>query len=106
MTDSNEQIITLTDEEGNETEFYVIGDLEIEGKVYVALEPVENDNDEYVILRVEADENGDETLVTIDNDEEFDKAAEAFENEFMSELDLDEAYDEDEDVEETDGEDE
>ena len=100
MTDNNEQIITLTDEEGNETDFYVIGDLAVDGKTYEALEPVENENDEYVILRVETDENGEETLATIDDDDEFDKVAEAFENEFMTDLDLDEAYDEEEGEEE------
>ncbi len=101
MSDINEEKVTLTDEEGNENEFYVIGDLEIDGKVYVALEPTDNLDDEYVILRVETDENGEETLVTIDDDEEFDKAADAFEDEFMDEIDLDEAY-EDEDGEKSD----
>ena len=91
----NEDRITLTDEDGNETEFYVIGDMEIDGKIYVAFEPCENENDEYVILRVETDENGEENLVTIDDDEEFDKVADAFEDEFMDEIDLDEAYDDD-----------
>lgn len=92
MTDNGEQKVTLTDEEGNENDFYVIGDLEVEGKTYIALEPIENEDDEYVILRIEIDENGDETLVTIDDDDEFDRAADAFEDEFMDEIDLDDEY--------------
>ncbi len=97
--DRDEERITLTDEEGTETEFYIIGDLELDGNIYVALEPCENEDGEYVILRVEKDENGEETLVTIDDDDEFEKAAEAFESEYMDEIDMDEAFDEDEDSE-------
>ena len=53
--------------------------------------PVEGAEDEYVILKVEKDENGEEFLSTIEDDEEFDKAADAFEDEFMSEIDYDDA---------------
>ena len=35
------------------------------------------------------DENGDELLVTIDDDDEFDRVADAFEDTFMGEIDLD-----------------
>ena len=97
--DRDDERITLTDEEGTETEFYVIGDLELEGKIYVALEPCENEEGEYVILRVEEDENGEETLVTIDDDDEFEKASEAFESEYMDEIDMDDAFDGEEDDE-------
>ena len=98
--DRDDERITLTDEEGNETEFYVIGDLELDGKTYVALEPCENEEGEYVILRVETDEDGEETLVTIDDDDEFEKAAEAFEEEYMDEIDMDDAFDDEEESEE------
>lgn len=94
----DQEIMTLTDEDGVETEFYVIGALELEGGDYLALEPVENDDGEYVILKVMTDENGDEILETIDDDDEFDAVADAFEDQFMGEIDLDEALDEDDDV--------
>ena len=58
----DQEIMTLTDEDGVETEFYVIGALELESGDYLALEPVENDDGEYVILKVMTDENGDEIL--------------------------------------------
>ncbi len=99
MDERNDQeIITLTDEDGVETEFYVIGALELEKGNYLALEPVENDDEEYVILKVTVDENGDEILETIDDDDEFDEVADAFEDSFMGEIDMDEALDENEDV--------
>lgn len=87
-----ENIFTLTDEEGNESQFELIGNLDINGNTYVALVPVESANseeEEYVILKVEEDENGDEFLVTIDDDDEFDEVADAFEDQFMAEFDYD-----------------
>lgn len=89
-----DEIYTLTDEEGNESEFKLIGTCEIEGTVYRALIPLtddgEEDGDQYVVLRQEKDENGDDTLVTIEDDEEFDRVADLFDDEF-SEVDYDEA---------------
>ncbi len=45
MEEKNDQeIVTLTDEDGVETEFYVIGALELESGSYLALEPTDNDD--------------------------------------------------------------
>ena len=89
--DFEQEVFTLTDEEGNESDFEFIGRIELDDNTYVALLPVEGAEDEYVILKVEKDENGEEFLSTIEDDEEFDKAAGAFEDEFMSEIDYDDA---------------
>ena len=85
-----ENIFTLTDEEGNESEFELMGELNLDDNTYLALIPLGGEEDEYVILKVEVDENGDELLVTIDDDDEFDRVADAFEDTFMGEVDLDE----------------
>jgi len=86
----NEELFTLTDEDGNESQFALIGELELGELIYLALIPADNDDaDEYVVLKVEVDENGEEILVTIDDDEEFDRVADAFEDQFMGEFDLD-----------------
>lgn len=85
------EIFTLTDEDGVESDFELIGSMEIDGNTYVALVPVEdNENGEYVILKVECDDEGEETLITIEDDDEFDKVADAFEDEFIAEFDYDE----------------
>ncbi len=89
-----ENIFTLTDEEGNESEFEFFGELELDDNTYLALIPLGGEEDEYVILKVEVDENGDELLVTIDDDDEFDRVADAFEDTFMGEVDLDEIVEE------------
>ncbi len=84
-----QEVFTLTDEEGNESDFELIGNMEIDGVTYIALLPMEGTEDEYVILKLTEDEDGDEVLVTIDDDEEFDKVADAFEDEFMGDIDHD-----------------
>lgn len=81
---------TLTDEEGREYEFVLLGTCEADGKTYYALAPVdEKESDEYVILRGEEDEDGEISLVTIEDDEEFDKIAEFFDDELFNEIDCD-----------------
>lgn len=87
----NEEIFTLTDEEGNEKQFELIGSQEIDGNTYLALVPVEdNENDEYVILKVADDEeSGEEILVTIDDDDEFDRVADFFNDMLFDEVDYD-----------------
>ena len=89
-----DEIFTLTDEEGNESEFELIASQEIDGVTYVALVPyVEENKDaeeqEYVVLKLEADENGEDLLVTIDDDDEFEKVAEIFEDMLFEEIDYD-----------------
>jgi len=76
------EIITLTDEEGNETQFEIIASYEMDGITYLALVPTENNEGEYVILRLEQDPENEEEeiLVTIDDDEEFDKIADIFDD--------------------------
>ena len=95
-----DDIYTLTDEEGNESEFEYLGEITLDDNNYLALIPLDGEDDEYVILKDTTDENGDEMLVTIDDDDEFDRVADAFEDTFMDECDLDEQYVEDEDEDE------
>ena len=46
-------IITLTDNDGNETEFEFVDLIDYEGDEYVVLLPVEDFDDDVVILKVE-----------------------------------------------------
>ncbi len=82
------EIVTLTDEDGKEIEFELIGRLTLDGKDYIALMSQDND-EEYIILKSEKDENGEESFVTIEDDDEFDNVADAFDDEFMAEFDYD-----------------
>lgn len=81
---------TLTDEDGKEYEFELLGTCEMDGHTYYALAPVEDDGSgEYVILRGDEEEGGEVTLVTIEDDDEFDKVSEFFDDELFSEVDYD-----------------
>lgn len=89
-----EEYYILTDEEGNELKFEVIGSAEINGTMYYAMIPVddqpeEEDVYEYVILKAETDEDGEEVLVTIDDDDEFDDVADYFDDMLADEADYD-----------------
>ena len=90
------EIYTLTDEDGNELNFALLGTLEHEGNVYKAMVPVDEngkeESDEYVILKLTQDENGEDILETIDDDEEFDREADYFDDLF-SDIDYDEPTD-------------
>ena len=86
--DSN--IVELTDEDGQTTEFEYLTTIEHKGESYVVLlAPQEEDNDEegeVVILRIQPDEKGEDTYVSCDSDE---IEQEVFEL-FMEELDEEE----------------
>ena len=86
------ELYTLTDDEGNENDFELIGKCVIDGVTYLALVPDEED-EEYVILKCETDEEGADVLVTIDDDDEFERVASVFDDEIFSDIDYDEAED-------------
>ena len=80
MTQEDE-VLTLTDEEGNEHEFSVIDIIEMEGSEYAILLPHEggeDDEDEAIILRIDSDDDGNEVLVDIEDDEEWEKVADTW----------------------------
>ncbi|MBQ7321150.1 MAG: DUF1292 domain-containing protein [Clostridia bacterium] len=88
-------IYTLTDENGNEIRFELVGACEFKGAQYYAMIPVEDNEKEddefceYVILK-SVIENGEEMLVTIDDDDEFDDVADYFDDMLTQEIDYDE----------------
>lgn len=84
----------LTDEDGNELQFEVIGSAEIKGTMYYAMVPVDEEAKdeeycEYVILKSETEEDGEEVLVTVDDDDEFDDVADYFDDMLSDEADYD-----------------
>lgn len=82
------EIYTLTDDNGVESDFELIGTVELEGVTYYALIPYTEDEDaeveEYIVLRGEKDDNGEDVLVSIDDDDEFDRVADIFDDEFSA----------------------
>lgn len=76
--DELDNIIVLNDEDGNEVEFEFLDLVELDGKEYIVLLPVEEaDNGEVVIFRVEGEQD-DESYIGVDNEEEAEKVFQAF----------------------------
>ncbi len=94
--DYGNDFVTLTDEEGNEYEFEIVRELEIDGERYAALLPVctdencKHDEDEDVYIVRITEENGEEIFEIIEDDEEFERVSAAFESAFEEEMDEDE----------------
>jgi uncharacterized protein YrzB (UPF0473 family) len=71
-----DEVIVLTDDDGEEHEFNLIDTITIDDKEYAILQPVEEE--EAIILRFGIDDDGDEVLYDIEDDEEWEKVADAW----------------------------
>ena len=96
--DYNPDILTLEDEDGNESAFEVLDTMELDGKTYVALTPYFEDPEEMLegdaelVVLVSEEVDGEEFLASIDSDEEYERVG----NLFLARL---AEYDEEEDEE-------
>lgn len=82
--DYGNDIVTLVDENGKETEFEIVDSLVTENNEYFALIPTEtaenldSDDGELLILKVVKDDDGAEFLEPIEDDEEYEEISEIF----------------------------
>lgn len=83
-----DNIIVLTDENGQEVQFEFITDLEVDGNIYYVLYPVDSEEEDAVVFKVDVDDEGQEVLSVIEDDEEFEKVADAYQEWLDSEEDL------------------
>ena len=89
-------IISLTEEEGNEYDFEILDRLETDNGDYVALLPVYDDpqkeldeSGDLVIMKI-GEEDGEEYFENIDDDDEYDTVADAFIARLQDLYDIDE----------------
>lgn len=76
--DELNNIVVLTDEDGNDVEFEFLDIVQVEGKEYVILLPVEEmEKGEVVIFKIEG-EGEDESYVGLDDEEEAERVFQAF----------------------------
>ena len=76
--DDLDNIVVLTDQNGEDTEFEFLDIVEYDGKEYCILMPVETaDDGEVVIFRIEG-EGEDEQYVGVEDEEECQRVFEAF----------------------------
>lgn len=93
--------ITLTFEDGSESECFVWGFVEVEGKTYISLLPMDEEEDEdesgCYLYQYDEDENGEPVLGYIEDDALLDRVVEAFDQLFEEEeSEYDEIVSEDE----------
>jgi len=90
----NENIIYLTDEDGNDVEFEFCASIEYEGNEYVVLLPTEDDDGEVVILQVMDDEAAEEddevTYMSVDDDDVLQAVFNLFKEQAGDEFDFEE----------------
>ena len=91
----DDNVVVLTDENGEEIEFEIVGEYEKDDNKYFAMLPPESDDSdddiiEYVILKLAVDkESGEEYFVSVDDDDELDDVADYFDDLFSAEIDYD-----------------
>ena len=76
LHEEDESILTLTDENGVETEFEYLDCIEYEGQEYLVLLPVESD--EIVILEVEPVDEENENYIAVESEDVLDAVYEIF----------------------------
>ena len=69
LQEEESSFISLTDENGEETEFEYLDCIEYEGKEYLVLLPAEEDSNEIVILEVEPVDEENENYLSVDDEE-------------------------------------
>ena len=63
-----ENIITLTDEHGNETQFKYLDVIEYQGKEYLILMPADEESSEIIILEIEPVDEENENYLAIEDE--------------------------------------
>ena len=64
-----DNLVYLSDEDGNEVAFEYLDSVEYEGEEYVVLISTDEDDDEVVILKVEPTPDDEEDFVTVESEE-------------------------------------
>lgn len=92
--EEKDNVITLIDENDEEKDFEIIMTLELEGKEYTILMPLdaEEEEEEAYVFRIENEgaEEDDFVLVAIEDDEEYQKVVDAYESILAEDHDHDE----------------
>ena len=79
-------ILTLTDENGNETEFEYLDVIEYNAREYLVLLPTEEDNDEIVILEIEPVDEENENYLTVEDETVLQAVYEIFKDRYQDVL--------------------
>ncbi len=82
MMEDMDKVLELVDEEGVDHDFEILDMIEMDGKKYFILLPLDDEEDEEedaaIVMRVDVDENGEDLLCEIEDDEEWKRVTEAY----------------------------
>ncbi len=100
MSEYGDNIISISDDEGNDFELLVLDEADMNGVHYLALteakNPEKEENLEVIILKVIQDEeSGEDLLSTVDSDDELEAIYQIFEDQMFADDDGPEADDQD-----------
>lgn len=85
--DPEEMFVTLDLDDGSQLECQIVSIFETDGQNYIALAPMDND-DEIIFYRYFEDEEGNPSLENVEDDDEFEKVTDCF-DELLDEEDFD-----------------
>lgn len=88
LQEEESSYISLTDENGEETEFEYLDCIEYEGKEYLVLLPAEDDANEIVILEVEPVDEENENYLSVDDEETLNTVFGIFKEKYKDVLDF------------------
>ena len=88
LPEEEEGILTLTDENGVQTQFEYMDCIEYEGKEYLVLLPMDEEDDEIVILEVEPVDEENENYLAVEDEAVLMAAYEIFKEKFKDVLDF------------------
>ena len=83
-----ENILTLTDENGNEVEFEYLDSVDYQGKEYIVLIPNDEDASEIVILEVQPVDEELENYIAVEDEAVLDAVYAIFKDRFKDILDF------------------
>ena len=88
LYEEEENILSLTDENGEEVEFEYLDCIEFQGKEYLVLIPVESEESEIVILEVEPVDEETENYLSVQDEGILNAVYEIFKEKFQDTLDF------------------
>ena len=86
LQEEESSILTLTDENGVDTEFEFLDCIEYEGKEYLVLIPTEEEANEIVILEVQPVDEENENYIAVESEEILDAVYEIFKTRYSDVL--------------------
>ena len=78
LLEEDESILTLTDENGVDTEFEYLDCIEYDGKEYLVLLPLDDEEGAIVILEVEPVDEENENYIAVESEDVLDAVYEIF----------------------------